>query len=107
FPTLSVSANRYNSVLTLRPDIRSARHAWGFQPPRHGFNRVVGENAERRNDIFREVFVLIVAPDHDEVRLECVERIADLLQAREQCVAVVGRARLSLIWAPLVLDYLR
>ena len=107
FSSLAVSANRQNGIFTLRPDVGSARHPRSFQAPGHGFNRVVGKNAERRNDIFGEVFVLVIPPDHHEFRFELIESGADVLEPAEQCIAMFGGFCFPLIGSPLLLHPFR
>ena len=100
---LTVSLNREDEILTLGPDIRCARHAGRFQTPGHRFNRVVGENAEGRNNVFSEVLVLIVSPDHHEVRLELIDSNSNFLKTVQQGLTVFGCLCFSLVCSPFLL----
>jgi len=52
--------------------------------PRLRRKRLAGQHAERRDDVFLEVFVLVVAPQHEEVRPEVVEKSPHLAEVRHQ-----------------------
>ena len=99
----TVSLNREDEILTLGPDIRCARHTGSFQTPGHRFNRVVGENAEGRNNVFSEVLVLIVSPDHHEVRLELIDSNSNFLKTVQQGLTVFGCLCFSLVCSPFLL----
>ena len=45
-------------------------------------------NAERRNDVLAEVFVLVIADQHDEVRLEVVDHLPLLAEVRPHPLSV-------------------
>src|SRR6266404_4195854 len=60
----------------------------------------MGTDAVGRYDIFLEVFILIVAPDHDEVRTESVECRAHLAQLRHQSLAMDDGGGRAFIGAP-------
>ena len=45
---------------------------------------VVGEHTERRDDLFAEVLVLVVAPHHHDVGCELVEGISAARQVLDQ-----------------------
>ena len=47
-------------------------------------DRFVREHAERRDDVFLEVLVLVIAPDQDDVRRERVEPPARVAEAGDQ-----------------------
>src|SRR5262245_34153632 len=64
-------------VFRLAPDVRT--------PAAATFEGVAGEviirhDAERRDDILGEVFVLIIAEHQDKVRMECLDRGARLVE---------------------------
>src|SRR4029434_3847877 len=55
-----------------------------------GLDLVVGEHAERRDDVGGEVLVLIVAPDHDHVGTELVEELPGVAGGAPQAWAGGG-----------------
>src|SRR6266404_5694330 len=75
-------------VLRLVPDIGAAIYL-----PRLWRHVVVGHNAERRNDVLLEVFVLVVAPDNDEVGVELVEHPTGVAKPCEQALAMAPGGR--------------
>src|SRR5262249_40502723 len=54
---------------------------------------VIGHHAKWRNDIFLEILVLIVAPDHDKVRVELVENPPRVAKSGEQALSVARSGR--------------
>src|SRR5215831_748116 len=56
--------------------------------PRGRLQRLVGEYAKWRNDVFLEVLVLVVAPDHDKIGLELVQYPPRISEACNQRLAV-------------------
>src|SRR5262245_10762130 len=78
----------------------------GFLParlrPRPMLDRLVGEHAERRDDVFLEVLVLVVAPDQDDVGRELVEALARLAEALDQSLAMTPRRAEPLVRAVLL-----
>ena len=53
---------------------------------------VVAQEAERRDDVLAEVLVLVVAPDHHQIRVEIVEDLADRAEiVAEALAAAIGR----------------
>ena len=46
------------------------------------------KNAKRRNDVFAKIFVLIVAENHDEIRLERIDHAALRAKVFDQARAV-------------------
>src|SRR5207247_11461510 len=99
----TVSLDREDEILTLGPDIRCAQHEERFQTPGHRFNRIVGENTEGRNNVFSEVLVLIVSPDHHEVRLELIDSNSNFLKTVQQGLTVFACLCFSLVCSPLLL----
>src|SRR5262249_62390611 len=51
-------------------------------------DRLVGQDAEGRNDVFLEVLVLIVAPDQHDVRRELVQPPARVAESGDERLAV-------------------
>jgi hypothetical protein len=51
-------------------------------------DRLVGEHAERRDDVFLEILVLVVAPDQDDVGRERVKLPARFAESRDQRLAM-------------------
>src|SRR5512145_737813 len=88
FSALAVTTNIEQKVFALFPDVCSARHSGCFQLPRMSFDLVVSEYAKRRNDVFGEVLVLVVAPDQNEVRLEVIQSVADGAHSVEKRLAM-------------------
>ncbi len=73
-------------VGTLTPGVgRTARAL-----PRPRFDLIVGEHAEGRNDVLREVLVLVVPPDDHEIWPEFVERPTGTAKVLDQPRAVGG-----------------
>jgi hypothetical protein len=68
---------------------------------------LVCEHAERRNDVFLEILVLIIAPHDDEVRLEGIDLFADLPEGAEDARLVRPVRRDALIIAPFQSHRLR
>jgi hypothetical protein len=56
-----------------------------------GLDLVVGEHAEGRNDIVREVLVLVVAPEDAHVGSEVVEELARAAEVTHERLAVRRR----------------
>ena len=46
------------------------------------------ENAEGRNDVFLEIFVLVITKNDDEIRLVVIKDLALLVEAGDQAFAV-------------------
>src|SRR5215467_11156338 len=69
--------------------------------PRPMLDRLVGQDAEGRNDVFLEVLVLVVAPDQDDVRRELVELPARAAEARDERLAMALRGGEPLVSAVL------
>jgi hypothetical protein len=66
-------------VRAFAPEVRSATvgHRRGLgMPPGVQVHVVIGADREGRNDVFLEIFVLIVAPDHHHVGFEIVKGAA-------------------------------
>src|SRR4051812_26298291 len=70
--------------------------------PRLEFDRVVRENRERRNAVFAEILVLIVAPDEHEIGLEAIELAPDLAELLDHVVPVPLGMRAAVVVAPLL-----
>ena len=66
---LPMAADREALVLGLIPRV----HASLIVQPRLHFRRVVGENRKRGHTIVPVVLILVIAPDHAEVRLEFIQ----------------------------------
>ena len=81
---IDYSAQLQHEVSAFIPDVGGARHSGRFQSPWLSFDVVVGENAERRNDVVGKVLVLVVTPDQNKVRLELVERPANPIEPADQ-----------------------
>src|SRR5918996_1700752 len=90
-------ANVQQRLLAFLPDVGSSRHARRFELPWLRFDVVIRQNAKRRNDVFGEVLVLVVAPNQDEVGLEFVERFANLTEPVQKFLAMTCSRRLALI----------
>src|SRR3569623_1642088 len=69
----AVPAHMESLVRRLAPDVW--RRTW--PRPRLDVHRVIGEDSETGNNVFAEILVLVVTPDHDEIRPEVVEPRAD------------------------------
>jgi hypothetical protein len=82
----AVTPKAHRRVLRLAPDIVP-----GIALSMPGLDLVVGEHAERRDDVGGEVLVLIVAPDHDHVGTELVEELPGVAEVAQQAGAVAGR----------------
>src|SRR5262245_5876088 len=70
----AMPAKVQNKIFAFLPHIRTARHSRSFQYPWLRLNVFVRENAKGRDDVFRKVLVLIVAPDQNKIRLEFIQR---------------------------------
>src|SRR5271165_5599416 len=85
-------------VFRLVPDIGAAIFL-----PRLWRHRLIGHHAKRRDDVFLEVLVLIVAPNHDKVGIELVEHSACIAKPGEQPLAMVsggGHPRVVTVFLP-------
>src|ERR671937_2648425 len=56
--------------------------------PRPMLDRLIRQDTEWRDDILLEILVLIVAPDHDEVRGEVIQQPSRLAKPRHQSLAM-------------------
>src|SRR5262249_32183704 len=70
--------------------------------PRPMLDRLVGQDAEGRDDVFLEVLVLIVAPDQDDVWRELIESLARFPETFDQGLAVTPRCAEALVGAVLL-----
>jgi hypothetical protein len=70
-------------------------------------DRIVGQDAERRDDVLAKVLVLVVAPDHDEVRGEVVQPLSRLAEPFDQGRAMPAGRREPFVCTPLALHWLR
>ncbi len=86
---LAVAHDLERRLGRLPPDVGPAARP----PPRPRFHLVVGQHAERGNDVRGEVLVLVVTPDDHHVGPEVVEDLPRLAEVVEQGVAMAGRAR--------------
>ena len=85
---LPMARHRDHRVLALAPDIVP-----GVPLPVPRLDLVVRQHAERRNDVRREVLVLVVAPDDHHVGPEVVEELPRVAEVAEQDRPVRGRRR--------------
>ena len=74
-----MAARLEHLIVGLAPDIGPLAEAM----IRLKFNVVVGHHAKRRDDVLPEIFILIIAPDEDEVRLKGVDLAADAAEGVE------------------------
>src|ERR1700732_1563292 len=65
-------------------------------------DRVVSIYAIRRDYVFPEILVLVIAPHEDEVGLEVVDRLAHLAEARQQRLAMMLGVGRSLVITPFL-----
>ena len=91
-----LAAPREHLVAGLAPDVRALAEPL----ERLERERVVGEHAERRDDIVLEVLVLIVAPHQDEVGPERVDLLALGAERAEDALAVRLERRDALVVPP-------
>jgi len=63
--------------------------------------RVVRQHAERRDHVFTEVLVLIVAPHQDEVRAKRADLVPDGPERAEDALAMRGEGADAFVLAPL------
>src|SRR5271169_6955516 len=63
--------------------------------------RVVAQQAKRRNDVLAEILVLVVAPDHDEIRIEIVQYLADRAEVVAKTLAATICRRQPVVIAEL------
>src|SRR5215467_6101166 len=75
--------------------------------PRPMLDRLVGQDAEGRNDVFLEVLVLVVAPDQDDVRRELVEPPARVAKPGDERFTVALGGAEALVGAVLLPHRLR
>src|SRR5260370_41950368 len=64
-------------------------------------------DAIRRDYVLAEIFVLIVAPDHDEIGPELIDLRARLAQRLEEAFAMMARRGDAFVTAPLLAHRLR
>src|SRR5215831_2821713 len=62
-----------------------------------GCKGVVGKDAKRRDDVLLKIFVLVITPQHDEIRPEVIQDLACLAKLRDQEFAVPHGGRLALV----------
>ncbi len=86
----------------LAPDVRLAlHHRRGLRlPPRVEVEVVECENRKRRDHVFFEVLVLVVALDHDDIGLEFVERRAHAREPGDELLSVFGRGACAEVVRP-------
>ena len=70
--------------------------------PRPVLDRLVGQHAEGRDDVFLEVLVLVVAPDQHDVRRELVEAPSRVTESCHERLAMALRGAQPLIRAVLL-----
>src|SRR5207245_7791026 len=70
-------------------------------------DRVVGEHAERRDDVLLEVLVLVVTPDDDEVRREVVQHAPGPGEPRHERFPMTAGRLEALVAPPLLPHRLR
>src|SRR5881275_1301524 len=63
---------------------------------------IVGEDREGRDAVFLVVLVLVVAPDNDHVRVECVELLPGFPELIDHFLAMGSGVGLALVVAPLL-----
>src|SRR5688572_17369061 len=102
-----MATNRMDAVFGLAPDVGTAGHAGSPPGPGPRLNGVVRENAKRRNDVFREVFVLIVSPDEDEVRMEIINGGSNFIQSSQEDFAMAHGCSGAAIGSILLTHLLR
>src|SRR5262244_1056069 len=56
--------------------------------PRLGRKGVVGKYTKRRDDVLLKIFVLVITPQHHEIRLKVVQDLARLAKLRDQELTV-------------------
>src|SRR5262245_11571751 len=72
--------------------------------PRLGRKGVVGKDAKRRDDVLLKIFVLVITPQHDEIRLEVIQDLAGLAKLLDQEFAVPHGGSLACV-APVFLAH--
>jgi hypothetical protein len=95
---LGVAVQSDGGVVGQAPGVWAA--AAGHQLERVDVDVVVGEHAERRDDLFAEVLVLVVAPHHHDVGGEVVEGVTAARQVLHQQLAVMRSRRHAAVGAP-------
>src|SRR5205809_1057277 len=65
--------------------------------PRLGRKGVVGKYAKRRDDVLPKIFVLVITPQHHEIRLEVIQDLARFAKLRDQEFAVPHGGSLALV----------
>ena len=99
----AVSPDRINKVQFLVPDVGGAGHTGRYHRPGTRLNVVVSQDAKRRNNVLGEVFVLIVAPDDDEIGLKIIDCGADLGHPLQQKLSMRGGGAGALVGPPFQL----
>src|SRR5436190_22060288 len=94
---------RQGPVAWLAPAVRFPRSvaAVGDLPRLQVEFVVVSQHTERRDNVFLEVLVLVVAPDQHEIRVEIVEDLADRAEVVTEPLAAALRRRKPVIVAEL------
>src|SRR6185369_8715245 len=85
---LTMTGDAKGGVGRLAPDIGRCPRAL----PGARLDLVIGEDAEGRDDVLGEVLVLVVAPDHHDLRAEVVEDLPGVPEVAEEALAMPGRA---------------
>ncbi len=82
-------------ILRLTPDIG------GTSFKRVAGEVIIGQDAERRNNILGEILVLIVTEHQDEIRVELVDVVLELVKGRDQPGPMFAVGRSPFIFAVL------
>src|SRR5262245_12901364 len=62
-----------------------------------GRKGVVGKHTEWRDDVLTKIFVLVIAPEHDGIRLKIIQNLACLAELRDQELAGPHGGRHALV----------
>ncbi|MEU9149822.1 hypothetical protein AB0D59_04570 [Streptomyces sp. NPDC048417] len=96
---------RSDATLGARSGIDTSGELYGYRKGRERVDLgvVVGEDAEGGDDLLAEILVLVVAPDHDDVRLELVEGLLAPVESGAQPGTVPGGGSRPFVVAPFLL----
>src|SRR5262245_45005235 len=87
-------------VFWFSPDVGTEHLGKLFGPRWLGFNRIIRHHTECRDDVFFEILVLVIAPDHDEIRRELVDLLPGLAKPGHQVLTMPFRRTSALILTP-------
>src|SRR5215510_278630 len=88
--------------IRLAPDVRTEHPPELCRPGRPCFDRVIGKHTKGRNDIFFEILILVITPDHHDIWREIVQYPSCLPEPRHQRFPMTARGTRPTILTPFL-----